>query len=587
MTWPAYEAAVPLIIALFLNTGIALLLAMEGYRHRSAVLARIFIVIMGGVALWSFMYAIRLGVDDVLLQFRIMQIVYIGVQMVTLGAFFFAVKYTGHDEWLSRRAIAAFSAIPLLIIVAILTNDLHHLYYAGITMADTGAFPHLSATHGPLYPVQIAYAYVLTVTGIVMLAKYYLRSNREYRRQTLLILVAYLIPLAGNIIGISGIGTYRLHFDPTPFCFLISGVILFYIIVMHEFLAIVPIARDHAIEDLREGYLVLDENRRVIDINRAALAIFDASRERSLGSHALLLWKGFEGDIPREGSLEVAGDAIHRRLSGRHYDLSFTPLTGRVAGQEGSIIFIHDITENRRYRDALTEANRKINLMADITRHDILNQVQGISMVLELIRLEECACAGTPLERYLGMIETGAANIEDQISFTRTYQDLGVESPVWQAVGGVTEHAASLLSGRELAVSVEADGYDVYADPLLVKVFYNLFENAARHGGDGVSRSVVTARPVAGGGGALQITVRDDGEGVAAGLKERIFDRSFGKNTGFGLFLTREILSITGMEIHETGTEGDGACFVITVPAGGWRRRSPVTPEDAGGVDHL
>ena len=587
MTWPAYEAAVPLIIALFLNTGIALLLAMEGYRHRSTVLARIFIVIMAGVALWSFMYAIRLGIDDVLLQFRFMQIVYIGIQMVTLGAFFFAVKYTGHDEWLSRRAIVAFSAIPLLIIAAILTNDLHHLYYASITMADTGAFPHLSSTHGPLYPVQIAYAYVLTVTGIVMLAKYYLRSNREYRRQTLLILVAYLIPLAGNMIGISGIGTYRLHFDPTPFCFLISGVILFYIIMMHEFLAIVPIARDHAIEGLREGYLVLDENRKVIDINTAALAIFDASRDRILGSHAMLLWKGFAGGVPREGSLEVAGDAIHRGLSGRHYALSFTPLTGRVAGQEGSIIFIHDITENRRYRNALTEANRKINLMADITRHDILNQVQGITMVLELIRMEGGIPAGSPLERYLGMIETGTANIEDQISFTRTYQDLGVESPVWQAIGGVSEHAASLISGRQLAITVEAGGYEVYADPLLVKVFYNLFENAARHGGEGVSRAVVAARPVAGGDGALEITIRDDGEGVAAGLKERIFDRSFGKNTGFGLFLTREILSITGMEIRETGTEGTGACFVITVPAGGWRRGPGGTPDDAAGIDQL
>ncbi len=574
MTWPAYEAAVPLIIALFLNTGIALILAVEGWKHRSAVLARIFVVMMAGVFIWSFVYAIQLGIDDAALQYRLAQVMYIGVQLVILSAFFFAVKYTSNESWLSWKAVALISAVPAAILLAILTNDYHHLYYAGMAMVETGPFPTLSFSHGPLFPVQIAYAYVLMVTAIIMMVGHYWRSNPEYRRQTILLLVAYIIPFIGNIAGIAGIGSFHLFFDPTAFCFLISGIILFYIIVMHELLTILPIGRDHAVESLQEGYLVLDENRRVIDINQAALAVFDASRERILGAPARLLWKGFDDALlHHEGSMEVAGDAIRNGLSGRHYDLSFTPVTGRVADQEGSIVFIHDITENRRYRDALYEANRKINLMADITRHDILNQVQGITMVLELIRMEEPPAPESPLARYLGMIEQGAVNIEHQISFTRDYQDLGVESPTWQNIGMVATEAAGHLSGRHLTVSVEkgtAD-YEVYADPLLGKVFYNLFENAARHGGEEASAAVVSIAPAPGEGEALTIAIRDDGEGVALKIKKRIFDRSFGKNTGFGLFLTREILSITGIAIHETGTEGDGACFEITVPPGAWR----------------
>jgi signal transduction histidine kinase len=58
---------------------------------------------------------------------------------------------------------------------------------------------------------------------------------------------------------------------------------------------------------------------------------------------------------------------------------------------------------------------------------------------------------------------------------------------------------------------------------------------------------------------------------VAADEKERIFDRGFGKNTGFGLAISREILSITGMTIRETGEPGRGARFEITVPNGAWR----------------
>jgi signal transduction histidine kinase len=573
MAWPAYEAAVPLIIALFLNTGIALILAMEGWKHRSAVLARIFVLMMAGVFIWSFIYGIQLGIEDAVLQYRLVQVEYIGIQLVILSAFFFAVKYTGNEGWLSWRTIALLCVVPAAILLAVVTNDYHHLYYTGMTMVETGPFPTLKFSHGLLFTLQIAYAYVLTITALIMMVRHYYRSNPEYRRQTALLLVAYIIPLAGNMIGIAGIGSFHLFFDPTPFCFLISGIILFYIIVMHELLAILPIARDHAVESLQEGYLVLDENRRVIDINQSALAIFDASRERILGAPARSLWKGFDDALLHEGSMEVAGDAIRTKLSGRHYDLSFSPVTGRVSDQEGSIVFIHDITENRRYRDALYEANRKINLMADITRHDILNQVQGISMLLELIRMEEPPAPGSPLARYLGMIEEGAVNIEHQISFTRDYQNLGVESPTWQNIGMVAAEAAGHLSGRHLSVSVEpqAADYEVYADPLLGKVFYNLFENAARHGGDGVSTAVVSITPPPGEGGPLAIAIRDNGEGVASKIKERIFDRSFGKNTGFGLFLTREILSITGIAISETGTEGEGACFEITVPSGAWR----------------
>ena len=71
--------------------------------------------------------------------------------------------------------------------------------------------------------------------------------------------------------------------------------------------------------------------------------------------------------------------------------------------------------------------------------------------------------------------------------------------------------------------------------------------------------------------GQAVIVCEDDGVGVPAGDKERIFDKGFGKNTGLGLALSREILDITGITITETGTPGAGARFEITVPAGSCR----------------
>jgi signal transduction histidine kinase len=110
-------------------------------------------------------------------------------------------------------------------------------------------------------------------------------------------------------------------------------------------------------------------------------------------------------------------------------------------------------------------------------------------------------------------------------------------------------------------------GSEVLADPLVVKVFYNLMDNAARYGG-----KITTIRfSVEERDGVHLLVCEDDGYGVVAVEKEKIFERGFGKNTGLGLALAREILDITGITIRETGEPGTGARFEMTVPKGAWR----------------
>ena len=73
------------------------------------------------------------------------------------------------------------------------------------------------------------------------------------------------------------------------------------------------------------------------------------------------------------------------------------------------------------------------------------------------------------------------------------------------------------------------------------------------------------------------IILEDDGRGISAEDKERLFTRGFGKQTGLGLFLSREILSITGITIAENGEPGKGARFEITVPEGAYRFTKKMT----------
>lgn len=148
------------------------------------------------------------------------------------------------------------------------------------------------------------------------------------------------------------------------------------------------------------------------------------------------------------------------------------------------------------------------------------------------------------------------------IEFTRQYQDVGVHSPVWQDLEEVIGRAKSVAAVRNVRILMDLDPVRIYADPLLERVFSNLIENALKHG-EKVSFIRFSTR-VAGSG--LVILCEDDGIGIPAQEKERIFSASNGGKTGYGLFLVREILGITGATIREIGQEGRGALFEITVP---------------------
>lgn len=238
--------------------------------------------------------------------------------------------------------------------------------------------------------------------------------------------------------------------------------------------------------------------------------------------------------------------------------------SGGFSGVEG---ILHDVTDLMQAEHSLREANRKLRLLSDITRHDIKNKLTSLLGLLDLSRHKN----DNPLmQENLDRLVTIAETISEQIEFTRDYQELGILEPRWSDVHEMVGAAASGVDLAKIQLSHDNDHVEIYADPLVEKVFYNLIDNAVRYGKT-ITRISISAGEVPEG---CRILVEDDGIGIPAGDKEKIFGRGFGTNTGFGLFLTREILAITGISIHETGEPGKGARFEILVPKNAFRQKT-------------
>ncbi|MDD1728709.1 MAG: PAS domain S-box protein, partial [Methanospirillum sp.] len=275
----------------------------------------------------------------------------------------------------------------------------------------------------------------------------------------------------------------------------------------------------------------------------------------------------YSGLTRHDGTLSVE-EFLADTVNGPMYlSVVANPLYDAKGRLIGAIQSIRDISSRKLVEEALMRTNEKLNLLSSITRHDIRNRITVFFGILPIIKKMS---TDQEMDEMIDMLEKAALAIRDQIEFTGDYQDMGVHAPEWWDISKLLDHVKDqgLLSDGILENRLH--GLMIYADPLLERVFYNLVDNAVRHGGQ-ISR--ITASYIQKDQEVL-IIFDDDGSGIPHELKDRIFERGYGKNTGLGLFLVREILSITGIAIRETGTYGTGARFEIVVPEGCYR-----TPE--------
>jgi PAS domain S-box-containing protein len=215
--------------------------------------------------------------------------------------------------------------------------------------------------------------------------------------------------------------------------------------------------------------------------------------------------------------------------------------------------------ELSRSQQALSQARRKLSLLNSVTFEDIRNAIFSLNGYLELGKDK----TGDPAA--LGFFEKEKAivrDIENSMSFAGNYQQMGINPPKWQNVNQVFLYAISHLPPLTLTRDIQLGTLEIYSDPLLEKVLFNIVENTLLYS-PGATEFSASFREVPDG---LLLLLQDNGAGIPAGEKENIFTREYAQRQGMGLFLAREILGITGITITETGEPGRGARFEILVP---------------------
>jgi signal transduction histidine kinase len=271
-----------------------------------------------------------------------------------------------------------------------------------------------------------------------------------------------------------------------------------------------------------------------------------------------------------QSRLNTDGKAVfqtdHLNSDGCRIPVEVSARLVEIDGRPAALSIVRDLNEQRRTEKALVEANRKLKLLNGITRHDILNQLLILRGNLDLSK----EYVGDPekMADFIRKEDAIADVINNQILFTRYYESMGVNEPCWQVIEFLIKNVMASLPLLGIRVDTDVAGIEILADSLLEKVFYNLMDNSLRYGGERMNLIRISSYSS---GPDHILLYEDNGEGIPDAEKMLVFERGYGRNTGLGLFLVREILGITGITIRETGVFGIGVGFEIRIPAGDFR----------------
>ena len=567
MPWQYSPYFIPLVLAGTLTA----ILAAIGFSRRSVRGAGPFALYLAAATIWILGYAGEFASADLAGQVAAIRIEYLGIVLVPVSWLLFVLECTGHERWFDSSRLPFLGVIPFLTVVMVWTNDLHHLFYTGVNLVSIDGFLFRDLEYGPFFWVHGAWAYACFFAGVALLVAHVRRTRTDSRRRASLLLEAGLLPLA-FVTAYLARPVSPVELDLTPFTFVFTGLAVMVVLLRNPLFDLMPVAYSRVVDSMADGVVVLDPDLRVVGLNPAAGRLAGTDARAALGRPAAEVLPCV-GDLIAEACCSGRGRSVPARLTVGgvpcHFELRCQPVEGRRGRRAGWLVTLIDLQEQVLAREQLEQANRKLSLLSSLTRHDISNRLTALLGELALVREEP---PGSPeLPRRYDRLEASAAAIERQLAFARIYQDLGSAEAGWQRLADRIQRAVEDVPHGSVRIECAVGETEVFADPLLERVFANLVENAVRYG-----RHLTRVRfsTVPGPEGSLLVVCEDDGVGVPLEEKERIFQQGVGANTGLGLFLVREVLAITGSSIRETGTPGRGGRFELLFPAGSHRSDS-------------
>ena len=343
------DSTVPFTTLLFLSgalSGIVAVVVLSRFRLYSRRIRLPFAAVMVSSAVWATAYGFELGSAGLAAKLLWTRVAWAGqIPLVTLW-FVFVLAYA-RSERLDRRMLALLAVEPGLALALALTGPAQGWFVSEYTPRLVYDYVVLAPAYGPLYDVHLLYSVVVGLVSVLVLLRLFTGSQGVYRGQTAALLLVVHVPLGCQVIDL-----FRLSpvpgFDVTPILFNVTSGVSLVAFYRYRLFDLTPVAQDTVVDEMRDGVVVLDEYRRVVEVNPAA---------RRLGvADGPVIGDAATAVVPRhETVLSLLDDAGPDRVEitvpddgqRRYYEATATPLSGPKR-RRGHLLVFRDVTERRR-----------------------------------------------------------------------------------------------------------------------------------------------------------------------------------------------------------------------------------------------
>lgn len=572
------------LILLVFGIGAGILSLFILYRLNVTVKWFAFTLLCGSI--WSFFYGLELASLSFSAIYFWIKFEYIAIALIPFTWLIFSFKYTDNRSWLNKKPFLwLLFLVSMITYIMVLTNEGHHLYYKSVGLHTGGAFPLLDIQKGPWYYMFTFYFYFIILWGNYLLISNIKFAEPVFKRQTSLLVMSTSVPMLFHLLHFMG---FRIlgNIDVTPFAFIISFCATGLGLIKYNLFDVVPIAKEQLVAAMTDGLLVIDEKKRIIEINPAMKKIMGDENQKYIGIPLFNLWPRQDLlDIVRRGGHESQELTEGIEETERVFVVESIPLKGREGRSKGTLLIFKDVTELKniqRLLESQTTQLKKLNEQKDklfsIISHDLKGPVLGVKEILDLSKkgymtaddfAEILPALSNSMDGVTMLLENLLAWSRTQLRGEFTDKAVFDIHKLVQEQKTLMEPVAAL---KEVKLEVESEGsIMVFADKNMVElVIRNLLNNAVKFCGigDRILLRVINKKD------DIKISVKDTGAGISQAnllrLRSGEVFSTFGSNnesgTGLGLLLVREYVEKNGGEFWIDSEENEWSEFSFALP---------------------
>jgi len=317
--------------------------------------------LMLSVCIWSAGAALEYATVGIPGKITWAKFEYFGVVSCPVFFLLFAIEYNLLYRWLTRRNVMLLFVIPLITLGLALTNDWHGLIWNSFTPSP--AHENLLVFgHGLGFWIgAVGYSYLCMLVGTILLIRSALRLQAAYRSQVFIIMAAALAPWFINLVYITKLSPLP-GLEMTPLVILISGALFTWDIFGFHLLDLVPIARHVLIETMAEGIIVLDQQKRVVDVNPGAQRLSGEKTDLAIGSEVTEIFSAWPemGKLFSQNNPETKIETTIADNRGGYIEVSISPIYDWRGWFRGQFVALRDVTERKNNQDEIQRMNESL-----------------------------------------------------------------------------------------------------------------------------------------------------------------------------------------------------------------------------------